>query len=98
MTLQRYKKFSTHVHLRNNSEHISRHHSNWRLMTMERIISPTAQNVHYSGVVTLDKATADFVRDNLVQTLKENLQMIEQAPAKTAYVYNLDFFELLREL
>jgi uncharacterized protein (TIGR02147 family) len=92
----RYSVGKSHVHLRNDSELVARHHLNWRLLTMERLIAHSSQNLHYSGVATLDEATASLLRENLVQNLKSNLQQIEKAPSKAVYVYNLDFFELAR--
>jgi uncharacterized protein (TIGR02147 family) len=91
-----YKTGFIYVHLKADSDQILRHHSNWRLKSLERLNQPIDGDVRYSGVVTLDEECVARIRESLVENLKRNLSLIEAAPARTAYVLNVDFFRLCK--
>lgn len=93
----RFATGSAHLHLRNDSLHIQRHHSNWRMKAIESLVQKSdSSEIHYSAVATLDEECASRIRESLVENLKSNLKRIETAPSQTAYVYNLDFFPLIK--
>ncbi len=91
---ERFLTGHVHVHLRDDSDHILRHHSNLRLKSMECLVHRRDGDVRYSGFVTLDNECVERVRESLLKNLSTNLRDIATSPAKEAYLYNLDFLRL----
>ncbi len=89
------KPLSNHVHLSNDSETVLKHHSNWRMHTLNRLRLREPQDLHYSACLSLSRDDAFKIKESLLESLKKNLKVVEASPEETAYVYNMDFYPLV---
>lgn len=88
------KPGSHHVHLGTETELVLKHHSNWRLHTLQRLQFLNKEDLHYSACVSLSKADAFKVKEALLQCLKEQVQTISSSQEEVAYVLSFDFYPL----
>lgn len=86
---------SQHIHLGNDSTTILKHHSNWRLHTLQNLRFVQPDNVHYSACLSLSREDAFKIKELLLKELKNNLKIVEKSPEEIAYVYSFDFYPLL---
>jgi len=99
LAVQREDSFTSgdsFIRLGNDSPLIYRHHSNWRVQTMEALDREGARDLHYSGVVSLSQNDAIRLKDKMLERLKEDIAMIRESPGEDVYAYCLDFFTLQR--
>jgi uncharacterized protein (TIGR02147 family) len=94
----RYKMGKRHVHLSGDSENITKHHINWRMQTIRSFDATLPEDLHYSAVVTLSKEDVRRIRERLLSSLKENLEIIGKSKEEDAYIYCLDFFPVKRSV
>jgi DNA-binding IclR family transcriptional regulator len=93
-TKQGYQIGTRHVHLSADSLLIAKHHTNWRFHAIQSLESATSEDLHYSGAVSLSKAAALTIRENLLKVFQENMRLVRDAKEEVAYVYNFDFYRL----
>lgn len=86
---------SAHVHLSNESELILRHHTNWRMHTINNLQFLDRDDLHYSACLTLTREDAFRVKESILQNLKSNVDIISKSKEEIAYVMNLDFYKML---
>lgn len=84
-----------HVHLSNESELILRHHTNWRMHTINNLQFLDRDDLHYSAGLTLSREDAFRVKESILQNLKSNVDIISKSQEEVAYVLNFDFYKLL---
>lgn len=75
------------------SPHIVKHHTNWRLQAIRNLEDQTNEDLHYSGVFSIDEKTAHKVKDELLDSLKKHAKAFEAAPAEELYALGIDFFK-----
>ena len=73
---------------------IIKHHTNWRNQAIESLDRETVKDLHYSAVVTLSENDILKIKDLMLQSINDNLEIVKKSPEEKVYVYNLDFFEL----
>lgn len=84
-----------HMHLGNDSATILKHHTNWRLHTLQNLRFVQPQNLHYSACLSLSQEDAFRIKEMLLNDLKSYLKVVEKSPEETAYIYSFDFYPLL---
>lgn len=87
---------ATQIRLGNDSHHIRKHHTNWRIKALESLDRESLNDLHYSGVVSLSEVDVVRIKDTLLKQLKENLKVIADSKEQKLYVLNLDFFNLTK--
>ncbi len=73
---------------------IIKHHTNWRNQAIESFDRETTQDFHYSAVITLSEKDAMKIKDLLLSSLDQNLEIVKNSPEEKVYVYCMDFFDL----
>jgi uncharacterized protein (TIGR02147 family) len=89
------------MHLGADSPMISRLHANWRLQSLqslERPVSATAMDLHYSTVLTLSHADAKRVRETLLRAVDETEKIFRPSPEEVVYCVGMDWFRVSKEL
>lgn len=86
-----------HMHLGNDSATILKHHSNWRLQTLQNLRFIHQENIHYSACLSLSREDAFRIKELLLSELKNHLKIVEKSPEEVAYVYTFDFYPLLEK-
>ena len=83
------------LHLDKKSEHVIRHHTNWRLQSVRALEHDTPNDFHYSSVVTMSKKDLPRVREILIGAIEEIRGVIRESGDEVVYSYLLDLFPVL---
>ena len=89
-----YTSGPTRLHLANNSVHIQRHHTNWRLQAIKAIDLNLATNVHFSNVVSIADKDIPRVREIFTKAIAEARLLIKDSPEEKLRSICVDFFEV----
>lgn len=84
------------IRLGNDSHHIIKHHTNWRLKAMQGLEQEKLNELHYSGVVSLSASDVIKIKDQLLETIKKNIEIIKDSKEEELYCLTMDFFDLRR--
>lgn len=82
------------IHLGHDSPMISKHHTNWRMQAIRSLERETAQELHYSGVISVSYDDLPKVREALVRALEDVRSVVKNSNDETVYCYALDLFGL----
>lgn len=95
---EKYLWTDSWIRLDKTSPHIIKHHNNWRNKAIQNLEIQTDEDLHYSGLFSMDQKTANKIKDQLIESIKTNLKLIEDSPERELYVLNADFFNLLKKI
>lgn len=82
------------IHISQDSPFISKHHTNWRMQSIQSLDVPQAQDLHYSLVMSISDEAAEKIREILLRSVQEVEPVLKAAEDKTVYVFNMDLFSL----
>lgn len=88
-----YKTTENWLRLGKESPHIIKHHTNWRIKAIEDLEVQTDQDLHYSGIFSIDEKTANSTKENFLTFLKEQTKSFELAKETDLYAIGIDFFK-----
>jgi uncharacterized protein (TIGR02147 family) len=92
---ERYLPTETWLRLDKASPHIIKHHSHWRQKAIESLELETAEDLHYSGVFSMDAATAAIIKENFLEFFKKQQILIAAAPEEELFSIGIDLFRLI---
>ncbi len=84
------------VSISKESPHIVKHHMNWRQKAVQNLEVQTDEDLHYSGMFSIDAQTALRVKDRLLEYLKEQHAEFEKAKEEYLFVVGVDFFRMVK--
>jgi uncharacterized protein (TIGR02147 family) len=84
------------MHLSHDSPMISKHHANWRMRAIQSLERETAQELHYSGVITTSYGDLVRIREIMAQAFEDVGKVVKDSKDETVYCYSLDLFGLGR--
>lgn len=84
------------MHLGHDSSMIIRHHTNWRLNSLQSLESKpqTTTDLHYSSVVSLSKADVIVIREKLLQEIQNTKNVIKKSDEEELFAFHVDFYGL----
>ena len=82
------------IRLDRGSPQVIKLHANWRSKAIQSLDSEKEEDLHFSGVYSLDAKTASVIREALLESVSKQVKRIEAAPEKELFVMNVDFFNL----
>jgi uncharacterized protein (TIGR02147 family) len=85
------------IRLGNDSHHILKHHTNWRLKAMQSLELERIQELHYSGVVSLSKSDVNRIKDRLLEVIKDSIEIVRESKEEELFCLSLDFFSLIKQ-
>lgn len=85
------------IHLGHDSPMISKHHTNWRMQAVRSFERETAQELHYSGVISVSFSSLPKIRETMIRALEEVRKIVKDSDDETVYCYSLDLFGLGKE-
>lgn len=97
LVLQKGARFmigTTRIHLSADSLQIQRHHSNWRSQAVISLDRSSAEDLHYSSVISLSKQDRPRVKEILIKAIEECRAIIRESPEEDLHVITLDSFTL----
>lgn len=81
------------VRLGKDSPHIIKHHTNWRMQAVQNLERQKDNDLHFSGIYSMDLMTAKSIQTEIINFLKQQQKKIETAKEENLYILGLDFFE-----
>lgn len=91
-----YQVGEVQIHLGSQSQHIGRHHTNWRTQAIASFDREASSDLHYSAVVSVSKADAIKVKDTLIEAVKNTTRFISKSKEEEVFSFVIDFFGLKR--
>lgn len=70
------------------------HHTQWRLKALDSISSKGAENLHYSGVISLSREDYEWVREKLSHLLKVIVSKLKDSDDERLACLNFDWFQI----
>jgi uncharacterized protein (TIGR02147 family) len=92
----KFKVGPTTTHIESSSPWVRLHHMNWRQKSIEALNAEGHAKLHYTAPMTLSKADAELVREQIVKLLESVDSIIEPSPSETLFCLNIDWFQVDR--
>lgn len=81
------------THVPQTSPHVSRHHQNWRLQSMAKLVEPSAQNLFFTAPMSLSVEAADEIRAKIPKVIEEIREIVRPSDSEVVRCLNIDWFE-----
>lgn len=85
------------IRIGKDSQQLLKHHTNWRLQAMQSFDREKINELHYSGVVSLSSADVTKIKDRLLGSIKDNIDLIKDSKEEELFCLTIDFFNLIRK-
>lgn len=85
------------LHLDKSSEHVIKHHTNWRLQAIRSIEHVDPDDFHYSSVVSISREDLPRVKEIMIGAVEKIRSVIRKSGNQVVYSYLLDLFPVIRE-
>lgn len=89
-----FKTSSTRVHLGNDSSMIHKHHTNWRIRSLNSLDSKDPINLHYSGPISISRKNAEKLRGQILQFIESLEPMLAENTEEELYGVVFDLFKV----
>ncbi len=89
-----YRASEESVRLDKKSPHIVKHHSNWRLKAIQNLERQSSDDLHYSGLFSIDLETMRALKDQMLEFVKDQIKIVERAKEEELVVLGIDIFRL----
>jgi uncharacterized protein (TIGR02147 family) len=89
-----YQLGEARIFLGNDSKMISKHHSNWRVKSIDALDKDHDNNLHLSTVVSLSEDDVRVVKEILVKASEAARKVIKNSREETIHCLNIDFFNV----
>ena len=80
------------THVERGSPHLLKHHSNWRIKAIQASEKLSAQELMYSGQVSLSEKDFVILRTEMTKFIETFLKTVHESPAEEIACLNLDWF------
>lgn len=89
-----YRAGPTRLHIGENSPHVNRHHTHWRMKAIQSLDEQGSEDLHYSSVMSISKETMRKLREILLSAIQQTEPEIQAAKDEEVVCLALDLFEL----
>lgn len=90
-----YEIGTSQLHLEGDSPSILKHHTNWRTRAMVSFDQGGILDLHYSGVMTLSRKSAEQLRESLLKAIQESISFVTKSEnEEEVYCFAVDWFAL----
>ncbi len=90
----RYYSENIRTHIDRNSPLATRHHSNWRLKSIEGLDHLKKEDLVFTAPITLSKKDAKRVRKEILDLIGSIAKQVEPSPSEDLYCLNIDWTQL----
>ncbi|MNL47558.1 hypothetical protein D3C87_1703520 [compost metagenome] len=85
------------IHLGSNPQLTRQQHINWRVKTISVLEQNNeTENMHYSSVVSLSRADAEKIKNDLRTAIVNAKDRIKDSKEETLFSFNVDFYTLMK--
>ena len=82
----------THVHVPNESPHVTKHHINWRMRGIQRMDTRDAKELFFTSPMSISQEDFAKIREKLTATIQDIVRTAKDSPAEDLFCLNIDFF------
>lgn len=90
----RYQMGVQNTHVPKESDYVYRHHSNWRLKSLSRIDSVKDDELSFTCPCSIDQATFNELKSDILELIEKAVQKAHAAPAKDVACITIDLFHV----
>lgn len=83
----------THVHIPNESPHVTKHHVNWRMKGIQRLDSRDSTELFFTAPMSIAKKDFGVLRERLTRLIQESVELAKASKAEELACLNIDFFK-----
>lgn len=87
-----YERGPQLTHLEATSPFITKHHTNWRVKSLQRAEDLAATELMYTGPMCLARADFERLRERMLAFIKEVIGEVQNSEAEDVACFNIDFF------
>jgi uncharacterized protein (TIGR02147 family) len=91
---QRYSIGPSHIHLAKDSKFIKHLHTNWRLLAVQSLERRRDEDLHYSVAYSVSRQDAAKIRQQILNLIEQNMEIVKPSKEETLFCNTIDFFEL----
>lgn len=90
----KYKTGTHRIFLGNDSPMILKHHTNWRMKSIESLDKGIDKDFHYSSVVSLSQEDVDKMKEIFARAVEQGRSLVKDSKEEELYCMTLDFFNV----
>jgi uncharacterized protein (TIGR02147 family) len=92
----RYKMGHQHTHLEKDSPHLVKHHTNWRLKSIQQSEKLSDEEIMFTGPMSMSEEDFMKIREDIVQLIKRTVDTMKASPAEKVVCLNIDWIKVLK--
>lgn len=81
------------THVGTDSSSVTKHHQNWRLHGITKMIEPNERNLFFTSPMSLSRETAETIRPKILSFIEEIRKQLRPSPSELVRCLNIDWFE-----
>jgi len=89
-----YVAGATRIHIAADSPSVSKHHSNWRMQSIQSLDRKNSEDLHYSLVMSISNDAAQKIRELLLQSIQASEPAIKDAKDEEVFGLTIDLFKV----
>ena len=90
---EKFKIGSQRIHLNNDSNLVSQHHTNWRLEAIKSLELNDPKKLHYSSILTMSRKDAIVIQEELLKSLAKIETIFAPSKEEDIFSLNIDFYK-----
>lgn len=83
-----------HVHIKNDSPHVLKHHMNWRMKAFQKMDFREPSELFFTSPMSVAAKDFDILREKLNSSIQELIDIAKDSNAEEVVCLNIDFFRL----
>lgn len=87
-----YQMLSQHLHLEHGSPFLARHHTHWRVKSLQRIEDLSEEELLFTSPFSVGKKDFRKIREQIIELIKSTSAVIKDSPAEDIACMNLELF------
>jgi uncharacterized protein (TIGR02147 family) len=89
------KQGSNNLFIDKASPFITKHHTNWRIKSIQSLDRVQSTDFHYSGLVSCTEDDLEEIREFMMELVQKTREKVMEAKDETLAVYTVDLFKLV---
>lgn len=72
---------------------VAKHHQNWRLQALNKMVSSDEKNLFYTSPMSMSEEVAESIRHEISNLIDKSLKLVAPSASETTRCLNVDWFE-----
>jgi uncharacterized protein (TIGR02147 family) len=85
----------THIHIPNESPLVVKHHTNWRMKSIQKMDTRDNVELFFTSPMSISKKDFELIREKLTAAIKDIVDVAKDSPAEEIVCLNIDFFRAI---